>query len=122
MQHNFRMTVARSPEDVFDFLVDLRNAPHWEPNCQAVEKTSDGPIGKDTTFLAKKRDGPAQVGDRRVRAPVAFRHSRHRAQNDLRLGLSLRREERRHGGPIRLQRDRQKKDDGLIQCRFGCAA
>jgi hypothetical protein len=32
MEHNFRTTVARSPEEVFDFLVDLRNAPQWEPN------------------------------------------------------------------------------------------
>ena len=54
MEHNFRTTVARSPEEVFDFLVDLRNAPQWEPNCQEVEKTSDGPIGKGTTFRAKK--------------------------------------------------------------------
>jgi uncharacterized protein YndB with AHSA1/START domain len=57
MEHKFRTTVARSPEEVFDFLVDLRNAPQWEPNCQAVEKTSDGPIGKGTTFRAKKGMG-----------------------------------------------------------------
>jgi carbon monoxide dehydrogenase subunit G len=54
IEHNFQTTVARSPEEVFDFLVDLRNAPQWEPNCQEVEKTSDGPIGKGTTFRAKK--------------------------------------------------------------------
>jgi Polyketide cyclase / dehydrase and lipid transport len=54
MEHNFRTTVARAPEEVFDFLVDLRNAPQWEPNCQEVEKTSDGPIGKGTTFRAKR--------------------------------------------------------------------
>jgi hypothetical protein len=57
MEHNFRTTVARSPEEVFDFLVDLRNAPQWEPNCQAVEKISGGPIGKGTTFRAKKGMG-----------------------------------------------------------------
>jgi Polyketide cyclase / dehydrase and lipid transport len=54
IEHNFRTTIARSPEEVFDFLVDLRNAPLWEPNCQQVEKTSAGPIGKATTFRAKK--------------------------------------------------------------------
>jgi uncharacterized protein YndB with AHSA1/START domain len=57
IEHDFQMTVARSPEDVFDFLVDLRNAPQWEPNCQEVDKTSDGPIGKGTTFRAKKGMG-----------------------------------------------------------------
>ena len=54
IEYTFQTTVARSPAEVFDFLVDLRNAPRWEPNCQAVEKTSDGPIGKGTTFRAKK--------------------------------------------------------------------
>jgi hypothetical protein len=57
IEHDFQTTVARSSEEVFDFLVDLRNAPQWEPNCQEVEKTSDGPIGKDTTFRAKKGMG-----------------------------------------------------------------
>jgi Polyketide cyclase / dehydrase and lipid transport len=57
IEHDFRTKVARSPEEVFDFLVDLRNAPQWEPNCQEVEKTSDGPIGKGTTFRAKKGMG-----------------------------------------------------------------
>jgi carbon monoxide dehydrogenase subunit G len=57
IEHNFRTTVARPPEEVFDFLVDLRNAPQWEPNCQEVVKTSDGPVGKGTTFRAKKGMG-----------------------------------------------------------------
>ncbi len=57
IEHDFRTTVARSPEEVFDFLVDLRNAPRWEPNCQEVVKTSDCPIGKGTTFRAKKGMG-----------------------------------------------------------------
>jgi uncharacterized protein YndB with AHSA1/START domain len=57
IEHDFRTTVARPPEEVFDFLVDLRNAPQWEPNCQEVVKTSDGPIGKATTFRAKKGMG-----------------------------------------------------------------
>src|SRR6266508_6468609 len=42
--------------------------------------------------------GPARLGDRRVRAPGAFRQSRQGARNGLRLGLSLRRQERRHAG------------------------
>lgn len=50
IEHDFQLTVARSPEEAFDFLVDLRNAPQWEPYCQEAEKTSDGPIGQGTTF------------------------------------------------------------------------
>src|SRR5262245_36267940 len=50
IEHEFQTTVARSPEEAFDFLVDLRNAPQWEPYCRSVEKTSAGPIGEGTTF------------------------------------------------------------------------
>lgn len=54
IEHNFQTMVERPTDEVFDFLVDLRNAPQWEPNCQQVEKTSEGPIGRGTTFRAKK--------------------------------------------------------------------
>lgn len=57
IEHNFQMMVGRPTEEVFDFLVDLRNAPQWEPNCQQVDKTSEGPIGRGTTFRAKKGMG-----------------------------------------------------------------
>lgn len=53
IEHEFQTTVARSPEEAFDFLVDLRNAPQWEPNCREAEKTSEGPIGEGTTFREK---------------------------------------------------------------------
>ena len=52
IEHDLQTTVARSPEEVFDFLADFRHEPQWEPNCRAVEKTSDGPIGQGTTFRA----------------------------------------------------------------------
>ncbi len=72
MEHNFRTTVLRSPEEVFDFLVDLRNAPQWEPNCQVVEKTSNGPIGKGTTFRAKKGMGRLESEIVEFDRPVHF--------------------------------------------------
>lgn len=50
IEHEFGTTVARSPEEAFDFLIDLRNAPQWEPYCRSVEKTSEGPIAEGTTF------------------------------------------------------------------------
>ena len=55
IQHEFKTTVARSPAEVFDFLVDYRNEPKWEPNCRQAEKTSDGPIGQGTTFRANMK-------------------------------------------------------------------
>ena len=48
-----RVQVCRSPEEVFDYLVDLRNELEWNPDVQSMEKLTDGPIGVGTRFLAK---------------------------------------------------------------------
>ena len=72
IEHDFQTTFARSPAEVFDFLVDLRNAPQWEPNCQEVEKTSDGPIGRGTTFRAKKGMGRLESEIVEFERPVRF--------------------------------------------------
>lgn len=72
IEHDFRTTVARSPEEVFDFLVDLRHAPEWEPNCHEVVKTSDGPIGKGTIFRAKKGLGRLTSEIIEFERPVRF--------------------------------------------------
>ena len=45
--------INRSPEDVFDFLVDLRNELEWNPDVESMKKLTDGPIGVGTKFLAK---------------------------------------------------------------------
>ena len=55
IEHEFQTTVARSPEEVFDFLVDFCNEPQWEPNCREAEKTAEGPIGRGTTFRANMK-------------------------------------------------------------------
>jgi hypothetical protein len=81
IEHDFQTTVARSPEEVFDFLVDLRNAPQWEPNCQEVEKTSDGPVEKGTTFRGKKGMGRL---DSEI---IEFERPAHFASRDTGLGM-----------------------------------
>lgn len=45
--------IHRPPEDVFDYLVDLRNELEWNPGIESMEKLTDGPIGVGTRFLAK---------------------------------------------------------------------
>lgn len=45
--------IDRSPAEVFDYLVDLRNELEWNPDVQSMEKLTDGPIGVGTKFLAK---------------------------------------------------------------------
>jgi uncharacterized protein YndB with AHSA1/START domain len=82
IEHEFRTTVAQSPEEVFDFLVDLRNAPQWEPNCQEVVKTSDGSIGKGTTFRVKKGMGRLESEIVEFERPARF------ASRDTGRGMS----------------------------------
>ena len=45
--------INRAPEDVFDYLVDLRNELNWNPDVQSMEKLTEDPIGVGTRFLAK---------------------------------------------------------------------
>ena len=45
--------IDRSPEDVFDYLVDLRNELEWNPGVESMEKLTDGAIGVGTEYLAR---------------------------------------------------------------------
>jgi carbon monoxide dehydrogenase subunit G len=45
--------IDRTPEEVFDYLVDLRNELEWNPGAQSMEKITDGAMGVGTKFLAK---------------------------------------------------------------------
>ena len=48
-------TIACPIEQVFDYLSDARNEPRWLPGALAVEKTSEGPVGLDSTFVGQYR-------------------------------------------------------------------
>ncbi len=50
--------IARSPEDVFDYLSDQGNEAQWNPDCLSMEKLTDGPVGVGTRFRAKWKQGP----------------------------------------------------------------
>jgi carbon monoxide dehydrogenase subunit G len=82
IQHEFKATFERPPEEVFDFLVDFRNEPRWNPDCQSVEKTSEGPIAQGTTFSAKVK----KVGwvDSEI---VSFQRPTHCATRDKARGM-----------------------------------
>ena len=56
------MDIARPPEPVFDYLVDLRNELEWNPGVESMEKITEGPIGVGTTYRAKwKQSGTILV-------------------------------------------------------------
>ena len=50
--------IARTPEDVFDYLSDLGNEVRWNPDCLSMERLTDGPVGVGTRFRAKWKQGP----------------------------------------------------------------
>lgn len=51
--------VRCTPEEVFDFLSDLRHELEWNPDmCQSVEKVTDGPVGLGTRYHAKWKGSP----------------------------------------------------------------
>ena len=50
--------IARTPEDVFDYLSDMGNEVRWNPDCISMEQLTDGPVGVGTRFRAKWKQGP----------------------------------------------------------------
>jgi hypothetical protein len=53
--------IARSPEDVFDYCVDLAHEPEWNPKARHVVKLTDGPVGLGTRFEAEFLKGDAMT-------------------------------------------------------------
>jgi hypothetical protein len=50
MKGEMHIEVARSIEEVFDFLADLRNEESWNPRILRIKKLTDGPISARTRF------------------------------------------------------------------------
>lgn len=48
-----QVDIDRPAAQVFDYCVDMRNELAWNPNAQSIEKTTSGPLGVGTKFLAK---------------------------------------------------------------------
>ena len=67
--------LQRSPEDVFDYLIDMRNELKWNPDVESMEKISDGPIGLGTKFRAKwKQTELVEVECMEFERPLAWRY------------------------------------------------
>ena len=50
--------IAAAPRAVFALISDLRNEPRWKPDCRAVTKLDDGPIGLGTRYRASWKGSP----------------------------------------------------------------
>ena len=55
------VVVPCSPEEAFDYLVDVRHEQEWNPDMMSVEKLTDGPVGIGTRYRAKWRSAPTSL-------------------------------------------------------------
>jgi len=46
-------TIARSPEDVFSFVVDMRNEHRWHTDVLEAKLQGDGPVERGTQFWVR---------------------------------------------------------------------
>ncbi len=53
--------LARRPEEVFDYLSDLRSEKQWNPKMQLVEAITDGPPRVGSKFRAKWQGSPVTI-------------------------------------------------------------
>jgi hypothetical protein len=53
--------IARSPEQVFDFMSDLRSERSWNPALESIEMITDGPVGVGTRYKAKWNRSPEVI-------------------------------------------------------------
>jgi len=58
------------PEQVFDYIADIRNEAKWQKDMLSVEKLGDGPVGEGTEFDTNYRlFGRMRIVLRDVRRP-----------------------------------------------------
>jgi len=50
--------IAADAETVFAFVSDLRNEPRWNPECRAITKLDEGPVGLGTRYRAHWKGSP----------------------------------------------------------------
>ncbi len=53
--------VRCTPEELFDYCVDIRNELEWNPTANSMEKLTDGPVGVGTKFLARWKGAPSAI-------------------------------------------------------------
>ncbi len=49
---SWSVVVQKTPDEVFDYLSDVRRHAEWSPKAYRVEDLVDGPVGKGTTFTS----------------------------------------------------------------------
>ena len=58
---DFDIPIDRPAHEVFAVIGDARNMPRWASEFESVEKTSEGPVGKGSTFKGKFNRGDKET-------------------------------------------------------------
>lgn len=53
--------INRTPEEVFDYCVDMTHEQDWNPKAKSIEKITNGPIGVGTQYKAKWQGSPELI-------------------------------------------------------------
>jgi Polyketide cyclase / dehydrase and lipid transport len=68
--HQIAFDLDRPPEDVFDYIADVRNELRWQKDLRRAEKVTEGPVGDGTIFETDYRlFGPIRLALEEVRRP-----------------------------------------------------
>ena len=81
MHAELTIEIARTPEDVFDYLVDVSNLPHWQSGVHAAHREgsqiheSRHLLGRElhTTLEIEDEERPRLFTLRALNSPVPFR-------------------------------------------------
>ena len=53
--------LRRAPEEVFDYLSDIRNEREWNPTMQAVDMVTPGPLRVGSVYRARWKGAPTNT-------------------------------------------------------------
>lgn len=80
MKFEFADVLPQSPHDVFALISDIERKHEWVSEVISSRQTSDGPVGKGTTyvdvvrFMGKKSDIPTVITQYEQDRLLAYRH------------------------------------------------
>lgn len=72
--------IDRPLEEIFDYVVDLRNSVHYSAEVVAARKTSDGPVGLGSTFamtvqiMGRRLESSSEIVEYEPYRSVALEH------------------------------------------------
>lgn len=86
-----RVDIQRSPDEVFAYIRDYRNAPQWQPDALEIEADSPGPANVGTKVAMKRKTpmGAQSFTVEIIELDEVARTMRDRAQDGMFQGTTV---------------------------------